>query len=306
MKIKQNIIGMVGLVAALTFGSVIYAQHFSDWAAPINASEVNSPQGDGCAMESRDGLTLFLSSDRPGGLGGLDIWVARRASEDDRWEEPQNLGAPVNTSGDDYCPAPVGGHGLYFISSYPYPGSCGGPDIYFTRAKHGEWEQPENLGCEINGPAAEWRPSYFEGDDGQAYLYFSSTRPGGFDDDPGPTGDMDIYFSVRFGVPQLAPGLNTAFTDARPNVRKDGLEIVFDTNRPGSLGINDIWTATRESVDDEWSSPVHLPAPINSAVQEASPSLSWDGTRMYFNFGASSQTADILMTTRPKLKGNER
>ena len=101
MKIKQNIIGMVGLVAALTFGSVIYAQHFSDWAAPINASEVNSPQGDGCAMESRDGLTLFLSSDRPGGLGGLDIWVARRASEDDRWEEPQNLGAPVNTSGDD-------------------------------------------------------------------------------------------------------------------------------------------------------------------------------------------------------------
>ena len=305
MKFKQNIIGLVGVVAALAFGSVINAQHFSGWAAPINVVEVNSPQGDGCAMESRDGLTLYISSDRIGGLGGLDIWASVRASKDDPWGEPENLGSPLNTSGDDYCPAPVGGQGLYFISTYSYPGACGGPDIYFARARHGEWQQPENLGCEINSPAAEWRPSYFESDEGDRYLYFSSTRPGGFDDDPGPIGDMDIYFSANFGLPQLAPGLNTAFTDARPNVRKDGLEIVFDTNRPGSLGINDIWTATRDSVDDLWSLPIHLPA-LNTTIQESSPSLSWDGTRMYFNFGTSSQTAEIVMTRRTKLRGNER
>jgi hypothetical protein len=52
--------------------------------------------------------------------------------------------------------------------------------------------------------------------------------------------------------------LNSAAADLRPNVRKDGLEIVFDSNRPGTLGGFDIYSATRESVDDPWSAPVNL------------------------------------------------
>ena len=59
------------------------AQHFSAWSAatavsPVNVAGVN----DGCPIESRDGLSLYLASNRPGSAGGNDIWVADRLSKD--------------------------------------------------------------------------------------------------------------------------------------------------------------------------------------------------------------------------------
>ena len=314
MKIKQSILVFVGVIAALTFASVISAMRFGDWAAPVSvesipgtSSEFNTAFNDGCPVQSPDRLSFYMASNRPGGLGGQDIWVARRESADDPWGTPENLGAPVNSAADDFCPSPVRGKGLYFVSARTQPGSCGGSDIYFTREKKGDWEEPENLGCEINSAAAEWSPSYFEGEDGQEFLYFSSTRPGGFDNDPGAVGDMDIYFSTNSGAPQLAPGLNTVFDDSRPNVRKDGREIVFDSTRPGTLGATDIWTASRETIADDWSSLIHFDAPINSPAGESRASLSWDGLQMVFGStrpGGEGQ-ADIYVTTREKLKGTE-
>ena len=80
MKIKQILIIFVGVVAALTFGSIISAQHFGDWTAPVSvesipgtSSELNTAFNDLCAIESPDGLSLYISSNRPGGFGGLDI-----------------------------------------------------------------------------------------------------------------------------------------------------------------------------------------------------------------------------------------
>jgi hypothetical protein len=51
---------------------------------------------------------------------------------------------------------------------------------------------------------------------------------------------------------QLASGINTPFQDVRTDVRKDGREIVFDTNRPGTFGLTDIWMASRENTNDPW------------------------------------------------------
>ncbi len=252
MKIKQIIIVFVGVVAALIFGSVIYAQHFGDWAAPVSveaipgtSSELNTAFNDTCAIESPDGLSLFFTSNRPGGFGGGDIWVTHRAKPDDPFGTPENLGAPVNTAANDFCPTPVRGNGLYFVSNRVVPGvSCGGADIYFTRLHRGEYEAPQNLGCDINSSAQDAYVSYFEDDKDNSYLYFNSNRTGGFE--PGGT-DVDIYFSLNGGAPQLAPGLNTASNDFQPNVRKDGREVVFGSDRAGTLGGNDIWTATREA-----------------------------------------------------------
>ncbi len=53
---------------------------------------------------------------RPGGLGGIDIWVALRPSTETGFGDPVNLGAPVNSTADDFCPAPVRGKGLFFVS----------------------------------------------------------------------------------------------------------------------------------------------------------------------------------------------
>ena len=307
MKTKQIIIGFVGVVT-LTFGSLVSAQHYGHWSVPINmetipgtSSEFNTAFNDGCPYQSPDGLSLFMASNRPGGLGGQDIWVARRNSKDGPFGAPENLGAPVNSPQDDFCPSPVRGHGLYFVSARP--SGCGGTanaDIYFTRLKRGVWQEPQNLGCDINSPAGEASPSYFEDDSGNAYLYFSSNRTGGFE--PGGT-DSDIYFSLNFGTAQLASGLNTAADDFRPNVRKDGREIVFDSNRAGGLGGFDIYTSSRESITDDWLAPINLMM-LNSASNETRASLSWDGLQLVFgsNRPGGEGMSDIYVTTREKSK----
>jgi hypothetical protein len=102
----------------------------------------------------------------------------------------------------------------------------------------GEWSEPTNLGCQVNSSLGEAAPSYFESE-GQAFLYFSS--------------GADIFASPQlsdgsFGFASAVAELNTAAGDFRPNVRKDGLEIVFDSNRGDTLGGQDLYFATRESV----------------------------------------------------------
>lgn len=294
------------LAAALTFTSIASAKHFGDWSAPVSMESIpgtspdfNTPFNDGCPYQAPDGLSFFMASNRPGGFGGQDIWVARRESSDDPWGAPENLGMPVNSTADDFCPTPVRGHGLFFVSARP--GGCGGADIYFTRLKHGTWEAPENLGCDINSEFGEASPSYFEDKVGRAILYFSSARPGGFE--PGGV-DSDIYFSVDFGPAELAPGVNTASEDSRPNVRKDGREIVFDSTRAGGIGGIDIWTARRETTDEDWLIPKNLGALINSTANETRASLSWDGSQLVFGSnrpGVEGQ-ADIFVSTRERVK----
>src|SRR5262249_55427791 len=94
----------------------------------------NTASLDGCPFISRDGKTFYLASTRPGGLGGIDIWVSKRASIDEPWGEPVNVGAPVNSSADDFCPTIArDGHLFYFVSRRA--GGCGQGDIYVTRRR---------------------------------------------------------------------------------------------------------------------------------------------------------------------------
>jgi len=72
------------------------------WAEPVNlGATVNSSAFEGEQDISDDGLCLFFSGDRPGGSGGADIWVTRRATINDPWGNPVNLGSKVNNSGTD-------------------------------------------------------------------------------------------------------------------------------------------------------------------------------------------------------------
>ena len=204
-------------------------------------SEVNTASLDGCPIQSPDGLSLYLASNRPGGRGGLDIWVATRPTTGSPWGAPQNLGEPVNSAADDFCPTPVRGGGLFFVSREALPGSCGLGDIYFTRQnpRHG-WSEPVHLGCAPDGPNSaldEQGPSLVE-IDGQAMLFFSRSSP---------TVAGEIYVSSAlagggFGPASAVTELNDATAnDIQPNVRKDGLEIVFDSDRPCGFGGFDIY-----------------------------------------------------------------
>src|SRR5688500_7768159 len=91
----------------------------SDWSPAALVPGVNSPAGDGCPIESADGLSLFIASARTGTFGGNDIWAADRESLTSPWQEPRNLGAPINTASADFCPTPVLGRSLFFVSERP-------------------------------------------------------------------------------------------------------------------------------------------------------------------------------------------
>jgi hypothetical protein len=102
----------------------------SDWAAPVNmGSAVNSSAYDGEACLSNDGLILFFSSDRGGGMGSYDIWMTTRQSQAAAWSPPVNPGPAINTSSIEGSPSLSPDlKTLYFVSDQP--GGIGGWDMY--------------------------------------------------------------------------------------------------------------------------------------------------------------------------------
>ncbi len=94
------------------------------------------------------------------------------------------------------------------------------------------------------------------------------------------------------------------FGDFRPNVRRDGLEIVFDSNRSDTLGGQDLYSATRESIDDPWSTPVNLGDVVNTANNETRGSFSRDAETLYFGRAPGPEgSTDIYVSTRQRHGG---
>ena len=324
------------VTAALSIGIGVIAVHavqFTDWSPAVNAETAvgtdnfNTAALDGCPAPSPNGLKFYMASNRltdsegRPGMGGIDIWVSRRSGPDAPWGEPENLGAPVNSSADDFCPTPQrDGKGLLFVSRRILPDNsqCGRADIYYARRHHDQWSEPVHLDCTVNSPGEEFSPFLVEYDDGARELYFSSTRAGGFSSDPptSTTGDADLYVSEvtpegDVAPPVLVPGVNTAANDVRPSLRRDGLELFFDSNRPGSVQNAsgapsfDIWSATRDSLIDAWSVRDPLGPNVNTAADETRPFLTWDRLTLFFGRSPGSEgNSDIYMTSRERITGN--
>jgi Tol biopolymer transport system component len=308
----------VGLASVLALGLAAAPAgddppNFSAWSAPVNLGPtVNSPQYDACPTIAKSGLSLYFRSNRPGGKGSFDIYVTQRDSPDDPWEAPVNLGATINTPAGEFCTAfSPDGHWMVFVSDRGVEaGGCGGQDLWISHRKDKRndfgWETPHNLGCVVNSTAQENGPAWVEDEaTGRTMLYFSSARPGGL-------GLLDIYVSESesdkkgdFGLPSLVTELSTSFIDYQPTLRKDGLELIFSSNRPGGLGTSpDLWVSTRESTEDPWSPPVNLGSVVNSTAFDFHPSLSFDRTTLFF---ASERGGggELWMSTRSKVKGRD-
>jgi hypothetical protein len=332
-------VGALGFAAALR-PTAVFAQGdddnerlgpFGPWSMPRNlgavinqsrTTDLNTHPG-----ISKNGLSLYISSTRPGGVNGanignnstgfLELWVSQRASLEAPWGAPVNLDAynsvpVINSIGSNtYAPNfSVDGHLLFFSSLRE--GGSGGSDMYVSRRsnKHDDfgWQEPVNLGPVINSPQADDAPNYFEDEEtGIITLYFASTRPAG--------GNEHIYASTlgddgTFGPAVLVPELSSTSNETRTSIRRDGLEFFLASTRPnGLIGTNDIWVSTRDSTLDPWSTPVNLGPTVNySGKITGAPALSWDGTTLYCystrpgGFGVR----DLYVTTRRKLREHER
>lgn len=118
------------------------------------SGQINSDFRENSAFISADGRFLFFSSDRPGGLGGQDLYVAESQGPD-KWGLPQNLGSAINTPADEAYPAlSPDGNTLYFSSKGH--ASIGGYDIFFCRKDaQGNWQAPQHLPYPLNTPDNE-------------------------------------------------------------------------------------------------------------------------------------------------------
>jgi hypothetical protein len=299
------------LVVICLMCGLVRAQRFSDWSTPQNlGAVVNSAFNDQHPAVSPDDLALYFVSDRPGGPGGTDIWVTRRNSVDDPWGTPVTLPSSINTAAAEFAPAfGAGGHLLLFGSERP--GGCGSRDIWvsFRRDKRDDfaWEAPVNLGCSLNFSGFDDGPTWFEdGESGDLVtIYFTSqNRPGGL-------GDFDIWASTQnadgsFGPAVNVAELNSPFRDTRTTIRKDGLEMIFTSQRPGGIGTAfDLWTSTRKTTGQAWSEPVNLGPIVNTTFNEGAPALSWSGTTLYLysNRPGGFGMNDLYLSTREKVQG---
>lgn len=314
------------------------ATKFGPWSASVNlGTPVNTVEADYQPFISKDGLSLYFALlEGPTQNSPQDIWVAKRNSKSEPWGTPERLGPGINsaaTQGNPFITSD--GHWMYFNSNRKTPDAngilpFGANDIYVSHRQNKRedfgpsgWQEPINLGSGINSSGGEQMGCVFEDEvTGITTLYFNSNR----------SGNQDIYASTlqpdgTFGQPQPVTELNTLATEQQVTISRDGLEMYFISDRPGSTpnagsGVSgppgqpspDIWVSTRGSTSDPWGTPQNLDVlnqalggpVINSPFHDGRPSLSFDGGALYFfsAFREGSQSAffDIWMTTRTKLK----
>ena len=159
------------------------------WSDPENLGpNVNSEFWESTPSLSPDKRDLYFSSNVPGGFGGKDIWMCHR-NENGKWEQPLNLGAEINTSGDESTPFIHADNQTLYFNSNGHPGYSDKPDLFVTRKlPGGKWTSPENLGYPIN--TIDDEGSMIVAADGKT-AYYSSDRSD-------TKGGLDIYtFALR-------------------------------------------------------------------------------------------------------------
>jgi outer membrane protein OmpA-like peptidoglycan-associated protein/tetratricopeptide (TPR) repeat protein len=161
------------------------------WSPAFNlGNKLNTDQWESQPCLSPDKRDLYFTSRRQDGLGGSDIYVAHLLPSG-RWSEPENLGAGINTSGDESTPFIHADNQTLFFASNGLPG-YGGDDIFVVRkGLDGKWGKPENLGYPIN--TIDHEGSLFIGADGKT-AYYASDRGDS-------KGGLDLYsFELREDV----------------------------------------------------------------------------------------------------------
>jgi hypothetical protein len=197
---------------------------------PARVNEVSTPAFETSSAISADGLTLWWGSERAGGLGGLDIWSAGRASRSAGWSAPMAL--PAMSSAEKDVPRPPGQHQLVM----PLASERDSPGLYRTwLSARADPSAPFGTPRTIPELSYAGRTTVdaFLTDDGLT-LYFSSGPP---------AGPNDLYAAWRrsvaepFSIAQPLADLNGPGDDRDPWLSPDGTLLFFSSDRGGVLNI---------------------------------------------------------------------
>lgn len=269
------------------YGSLMTPQGWSE--ARNLGPKVNSDQWDSQPCLSPDKRELYFASRRYGGFGGSDIYVCYM-QPNGYWSEPKNLGAGINTAGDDQCPFIHADNQTLYFTSNGWPG-YGENDLFYVRKSYGNtWTKPVNLGYPINTINDEG--TLFIAADGVT-AYYASDRSD-------TKGTLDIYsFELRkdirpfktlwvkgtvtdkktnTGIPSTVELIDLASKETITQVHTDekgnyfitlpvGKDYAFNVNRKGYLFYSDNFFMSDKSPDSTYQKNIALqPIEINANV----------------------------------------
>ncbi len=193
----------------------------SDWSDPVPLSFSSDSFNCGQPSLTKDGQTLYFSSDMPGSIGGKDIWMVTYSKKGRSWSDPVNLGPGINTEDDEMYPFIHEDGTLYFASAGHV--GLGGLDIFMSTGSGTDWSDPINMRSPINS----------HGDDFAIILskdkesgYFSSNRDGG-------RGQDDIY---RFSMNPLIFNLSGVVRNEKTKaVLRNAVVTITNSNDTGKI-----------------------------------------------------------------------
>lgn len=203
------------------------------WSEPRALDMLNSEGDDLDPVLSTDGRVLYFCSNRPGGSGDYDLWVARRVGGS--WDAPVNLGPIINSRGNDYGPALTpDGAVLYFASDRRRSGDVEvrAPGASVSGVARQDFDLysldltvPDASPVAVDGLNTlydETAPAVSPAGD---FLYFASDRPGG-------EGGFDLYRSRRFNgghlsAVNLGMPVNTKGAEFDPAISLEGFGLYF-------------------------------------------------------------------------------
>lgn len=271
---------LFSFVVLLLSAVAISQKPFSNYIVTNAGKSINTENVEMFPMVLSNGLTLYFSSDRPGGQGDLDIYVCTRKSKDDAWNAPQNLGPIINTKASDHS-VTVSEDGHWMIFTSEKEGGFGTGDLYLSYRKNTldplGWEEAKNTGKELNSTGYEGCPFFHKTNQG-VKVYFASNKEGGNQFDR-----FDIYASYfdsgRFNTAVPVKGINSAGGE----MHFEAMDGFLWTNRKGGFGGDDIWISTKRLGDNEWETPVPLDSNINTSANEGMPSMTHNKSLFVFH-----------------------
>ncbi|HYM61172.1 MAG TPA: hypothetical protein VEZ11_09795 [Thermoanaerobaculia bacterium] len=218
---------------SLPLSAICVSHRIGDtWQKPVVAPFSGRDFDAGPAM-SPDGKRLFFSSNRPvngAAREDADLWYVERT--EDGWSEPHNVGAPVNSERSEVSPSVAADGTLYFASDRQ--GGRGSYDLYRSKLAGGRYQEPENLGPEINSEAAELTP--FISPDQRLLLFSAIGRPDMKLGGGNPYARGDLYASewkdgAWTPARRLPEPVNSVATESYPVLSRDGKTLYFSSER---------------------------------------------------------------------------
>lgn len=259
------------------------------------------------------GNIMYFSSNRPGGMGGYDIYAS--FFKNGMWTYPDNLGATINTPGNEITPS-FDGDNLFFASDYHF--GLGGYDMFKSHVEDGEWINPENLGNGVNSPEDDLfgiqHPSTKD-------YYISSNRLGG-------KGNHDIYIVTDTSTPDEnlisaveeevipsavslptikdnGPALNNAATvaekattksiDVNQTATEEDLSMYTDDNPPPAVVLSEVKPTNTEISE----TTVAKPTSSNTTVKTASSAAKFGSAGISMAMAKKVSVGEKITTGKP-------